>query len=73
MCPQDGHRPSIQVDDPRLAALSVALDNVGALAGVADYASGAADTDRPRFEVDGPPAQRQGLAAAHARHREHVP
>ena len=57
----------------RLAGLSVVLDHLRALASDADDARRPADAHRGRVRVDVLPAQRQGLAAAHAGVREHAP
>ena len=63
----------VEVDEARLAALGVALDDLGALACDPDHPGRPADPHRGLVEVDVAPAQRQGLAAAHAGVREHVP
>jgi hypothetical protein len=57
----------------RLARLGVALEDLGALAGVADHADRAPDPDRGRLEVEVAPPERQCLAAARAGESEDVP
>ncbi len=71
--PQHGHGVRVEVDHPRLAALGVALDDLGALAGVRGPCPPTGGRRPCPLEVDVAPAQRQGLAAAHPGHGQQVP